>query len=593
MKKILNIVNYFKDIFFIVGDSKRKIFYMSLLFLGVSLLDLIGIGFIGIFASVFSSAQSDGVHQEMLQYFQIETSESTQILYLGILIFAVFLLKTVGVIFSNKTIIHFTQSKMVEIVSQMMRSYQKIPYADYLNKNTSEIIHNIQQVPGIFTSGVLTSFLRSISDGIIMVVIVTYLAWIDFFIFSILLAAIVGISYMYDFFYRQKIHAYGSISNKAVSKGNRGVIEGIEGLKEVRILQKEGFFYNIVRSAVEEHADARGRYMLLQIVPRYLIEITVITVVVIVMAYYAYSGQNMSSLLPILAVFGVSAIRLIPVANSLVNSLVNLRYGQDSVSRLKHEMLKSCTLEGEADGNYKDNDLLREKFSSLELKGVEFSYPHSSKKAIKGISLKIKSGDSIGIIGETGSGKSTLVDLILGLIQPSSGSICYNGVELTAPNILTKKAAYVPQKLFIIDDTLANNITLESDQKKVDSARLNDSLFSARLTSVVQSSSEGVQQRLGDKGVSLSGGQRQRVALARALYHDREILVMDEATNALDSATEQEIVDEVGRLKGSKTIILVAHNLSTLKNCDQIIKIQDGKVIQYGSYEEVILQEGV
>jgi len=178
------------------------------------------------------------------------------------------------------------------------------------------------------------------------------------------------------------------------------------------------------------------------------------------------------------------------------------------------------------------------------------------------------------------------------LVRPNSGGIYYNELKLESiSDILKSKAAFVPQDIFIIDDTLVRNITLEVDENCIDFEALNSALISSQLMDVVQSSPDGIYQKLGDKGVSLSGGQRQRVALARALYHDREILVMDEATSALDSETELEIVKEVERLKGEKTIILIAHKLSTLKKCDQIIKMQRGKIVQIGSFADVVSQE--
>jgi ATP-binding cassette, subfamily B, bacterial PglK len=582
------IINYINDILFIIGDSKGKIIPMVFFFLLVSFLDLVGIGFIGAFVSLISNSQTGDIHQQIFEIFNISISKEKLPIYLGLLIFVVFLLKTVAIIISNKKIIDFTQEQMVLIVSQMMKSYQKVPYIEFLNRSTSEIIHNIQQVPGMFTGTILNSLLRGISDGIVAIGIVVYLAWTDFYILLILASSLYIVVWIYDVLYRDKINQYGSIANKAVSNGNRGVIEGVGGLKEIRILGKESFFYKIVHDSAKEHAKARGRYMLLQVVPRYLIEMTVIGVIVLIIVFYLYKGQDVVLLAPILAVFGVAAIRLIPVVNSLVSSVMNLIYGQDTVNRLRREIIKSNNIKVNTDNSLKQ-DIEKASFSSLELVNVSFKYPNSKNNTIEGINLKIEAGSLTGIIGETGSGKSTLVDLILGLIHPKSGDIYYNNIKVGADNGLKSKVAYIPQDIFIIDDTLSNNVTLEFDERKVSDDMLSNALTKSQLIDTIRTIPNGINEKLGDKGVALSGGQRQRVALARALYHDREILVMDEVTSALDAETESEVIKEIDMLKGKKTIIIIAHKLNTLEGCDRIIKLKDGKIILSGSYKEVIL----
>ena len=582
------IIKYINDILFIIGDGKRKLIPMILFFLLVSFLDLIGIGFIGAFVSFISNPQTGDIYQKVLEIFNISISQKKLPIYLGFLIFIVFLLKTITIIISNKKIIDFTQGQMVVIVSKMMKSYQKMPYIEFINRNTSEIIHNIQQIPGMFTGTILNSLLRGISDGIVAVMIIVYLAWTDFYILLILASSLYIVVWLYDVLYRDKINEYGSIANKAVSNGNRGVIEGVGGLKEIRILGKESFFHKIVHDSAREHAKARGRFMLLQTIPRYLIEMTVIGTIVLIIVFYLYKEKDIASLAPILAVFGVAAMRLIPVVNSLLSSVMNLRYGQDTVNRLKREITKSDSVQVNA-GDPLKQGIENAAFSSLEFVNVSFKYPSSKNNTIKNVNLKIEAGSLTGIIGETGSGKSTLVDLILGLMHPKSGDIYYNNVKVGADNGLRSKVAYIPQDIFIIDDTLSNNVTLEFDERKVSDEMLSNALTKSRLVDTIRTIPNGLNEKLGDKGVSLSGGQRQRVALARALYHDREILIMDEATSALDAETESEVIKEIDMLKGKKTIIVIAHKLNTLENCDRIIKLKDGKIIQSGSYKEVIL----
>ena len=221
-----------------------------------------------------------------------------------------------------------------------------------------------------------------------------------------------------------------------------------------------------------------------------------------------------------------------------------------------------------------------------------FFYPDSKNNALENISLEIHAGESIGFIGPSGSGKTTLLDALLGLFEPQKGVIEYNSRNIK--NNLKEwqsQIAYIPQEIFLIHGSLRHNVALGINEEDIDDNRLNESLRQARLSDMVENLPEGVNTILGERGIRFSGGQRQRVALARAFYHGRNILVMDEATSALDSETEKEIVSEIERLKGNKTMIVIAHRLTTLKHCDRIYKLQDGKIVNMGSYSEIIGEE--
>jgi ABC-type multidrug transport system fused ATPase/permease subunit len=284
-------------------------------------------------------------------------------------------------------------------------------------------------------------------------------------------------------------------------------------------------------------------------------------------------------------------LRLFPAVNTFMQSLMQMRYGRDSVSRLTKD-LKEIKKFDIADIDIIQSQKAYEEFQILELKKVSFSYPDSKYNALENISLKINAGESIGFIGPSGSGKTTLLDALLGLFEPQEGVIEYNGRDIK--NDLREwqsQVAYIPQQVFLIDGSLRHNVTLGIGEGDIDDNKLNESLRQARLSDLVEKLPEGVNTILGERGIRFSGGQRQRVAIARAFYHGRNILVMDEATSALDSATEKEIVNEIARLKETKTMIVIAHRLTTLKHCDRIYKLQEGKIVNIGSYSEIIGEE--
>jgi ABC-type multidrug transport system fused ATPase/permease subunit len=227
---------------------------------------------------------------------------------------------------------------------------------------------------------------------------------------------------------------------------------------------------------------------------------------------------------------------------------------------------------------------------SIELVKINYSYNGRKKTSLSDISLEIKAGDSIGFMGPSGSGKTTLIDILLGLLTPEKGLILYNGQPLNSHiSEWNAHVSYLPQEVFLVDGTLQSNIAFGMKKDKVDNLRLNDAIQKSQLDELVSQLDQGVDTLVGERGVQLSGGQRQRIALARAFYHERDVLIMDESTSAMDNEIEAEILKEILRLKEKKTVIIIAHRLTTLQHCDRIYKIMNGKIVEFGSYEELVL----
>jgi len=384
---------------------------------------------------------------------------------------------------------------------------------------------------------------------------------------------------------------YGEQCNLVSEAILKGVSEGIEGLKEVRILGKEKYFYENVVKNSNKLAFFSIKSSVISISLRYLLELTMITFVVLLVLGTLLLGSDIDLILPTLSVFAVASLRLFPAVNTFMQSIVLMRLGRDSVSRLCDD-LKNIKQLVAMHLNSNNSVEIYEKFQTLTLNQVSFNYPESKYRALDDISLQIQAGESIGFMGPSGSGKTTLLDTLLGLFTPHEGSIEYNERNINKDlREWQSQVAYIPQEVFLIDDTLRNNVALGVNSSDIDDNKLHESLRQARLIDLVDKLPQGVNTILGERGIRFSGGQRQRVALARAFYHGRSVLIMDEATSALDNETEREIVAEIERLKGTKTIILIAHRLSTLKHCDRIYKLQDGKIVNMGSYNEMIGDE--
>jgi len=568
----------------LLGDDRYKLPWMVLLFLLSSMLDLAGLGLILPYIALI--ADPEGFMQgSIYPYFVLFgfPSESNDLLFtLGYLLISVFALKTISAIFINWVILHFCFNNGVKLRSSLMTAYQSISYIKYTLRNSSEYIRNIQQLANVFSQGVLQSYLRLVSEIIVTIAVLILLAYSDFVIFSIFSFLFFVIIFFYDAIFGKKLKRYGSQINKYSKSMVQGINEGFEGFKEIKTLQKEQFFHQYVVENAKKYAHASIKSSLISMMPRYLIELILIVFLVFAVFYFLMFRNELGNLLPLISLFGLAALRLAPSVNQIVSSIARIRQGQNTVNILFDD-INSLDIELNKVSTTVDQDKYTEKFENLEFLDISFSYPNAPDRVLNNMSLKICAGDSIGVVGLSGSGKSTLMDIILGLIEPTSGSIFYNSHKLVNTDItfLTSQIAYIPQDIFITDDTLRNNIALGTKSSEIDIDKIEKSLIFSRLSEVVDKLPSGVDTILGQRGRYFSGGQKQRVAIARAFYYDRNILLMDESTSALDKRTESEVVEEIQRLKGEKTIIVISHNMKVLEFCDNIYELNDGKLVKF------------
>jgi len=581
---------YLNEIFYLLGDDKKKIPWLILLFLGVSLLDLAGLWFIGPYVALVVDPEAviSGKISQVIAQLGLPNDQQSLVIIIGVILLCIFFFKALVTIGINYQIIRFSQQRQYKLRSILMSAYLSLPYVNYLNRNSSEYIHSIQALTGQFSKSVVSNGLRSLSDGIVAIMI-TILLIINNGAALVVLVMLLGTSvFFYDYYFGERLQTYGKQGNKASTSMVQGIHEGIEGLKEIRILGVGNYFYEKVRLNASRFSQYQTHYQVLSDAPRYLLEFLMVGFFVLVVIGFMVFGENVKESLPVLGVFALAGIRLMPIANGFSTSLAQLRYGRDSVSRLYRDLVEVEHL--------KDEVLIRsepesEPFHKLELQHIKFSYPNTDRKILNDISLNFKSGETIGCIGPSGSGKSTLIDVLLGLLDLEEGNISYN--EKPLASVLDEwrsQVAYLPQQVFLIDNTLRHNIALGQEENDIDEAKLYEAIRQAQLTELVEQLPDGMDTVLGEHGVRLSGGQRQRVALSRALYYGRNVLIMDEATSALDYKTEQEIAKEIKELRGKKTIIVIAHSLTTLKHCDRIYEIDKGKIINVGSYEEILLK---
>ena len=579
-----------KQTTFLLGNNRKKIPWLLCLFFANSMIELIGIGLIGPYMILLVNPEAvldSGLGRLVMQYFSF-SEVNDLVVPASLSLISVFFIKAMLAIAISQKIIKFGLRLETEIRCSLMTLYQNINYTDYLRRNSSQYIVAIGNYVSSFTNGILTNLLRMISEGVSVLAIIILLAFSDLNILMFLVALIVGVMLLHDRLFKLRSIEYGKIINSNRKILVQGISEAMEGLKELRVLGKEKYFHQVVQRSTEQIALYTGKTQMIALAPRYLLELILITFIVVIVLFSTWKGADLKDVVPILSVFAVSAIRLIPSINILISGRIMLNINRNATSLIYQDLISQKN-----SFNSKAYELCREPvsevFETLNLNQVSFSYPDTSSNALNKVSLSITKGECIGLIGTSGSGKTTLIDTILGLLEPQSGAIEFNGKPLQ-DNIHTwhENVAYLPQDMFSTDNTLRCNVALGVWEEDIDDELLEKALDQAQLTEWVEQLPEGLETVIGERGVLLSGGQRQRIALARSFYHDRSFLIMDESTSALDGQTDAEIVSEIKSLKGSKTMIVIAHRLSTIEHCDRLYRIENGKIVAQGSYESVV-----
>ena len=579
--------DYIREILFLIKDEKSRLVIMMVLFIVLSMLDLAGIGLIGPYISLIANPDAffnSGIYDN-IERIGLGLEKANLVITSGLALITIFLIKAVSAIAINYLLLKFCHRQSVALRSSLMNAYQNLPYIEYVQRNSSDYIHNIN-LADRFANGTLLAFLRVVCDATVVIAIVLLLAITDFLALVSLASLLISVGVIYDLLFRSKVKSYGQLSNEASVLILKSVQEAILGLKELRILGKERYFYQAMTVAAKKYADVSVKSSLINLSPRFLLEVLMISFIVFLVSLAGLSNRPLVDLIPLLGMFGVASIKLAPAATSIISGISKMRFYRDAVSRVYKDVVditRKPVAKNTSDGN-KDAD-----FQSIRLEAINFSYPTTTVSAIKNLSVRINKSEVVGFVGSSGSGKTTLIDILLGLLTPQSGELLYNGLPINESSLHSWKSnvAYLPQEVFLVDDTLRKNIALGNTDDEIDNNKIAETIKKARLGDFVKNLPQGQHTVIGERGVRLSGGQRQRIALARAFYHQREVLVMDESTSALDSNTEREIVDEIKHLKGHNTMIIVAHRLSTLEHCDAIYRLENGVMSEKLTYEQL------
>jgi ABC-type multidrug transport system fused ATPase/permease subunit len=573
----------------LLGSEKKRLPLFVLFFFLASLLDLVGISLVGGYVSILTNP--DSLMSEKIQssigWLKFDPNNDYVIAILGITLITVFVIKAAAAIVVNHAIIRFSNQQLLRLRVEAMDTFQRLPYTVFAKRNSSEYIQAVGVYTDKYTQS-LTVLLRLASELIVAVSILSLLAAVNATLLGILVVIAALLFFTYNGLFGRRLKIMGQKSNTGSKLAFRGLQEGMMGLKEIRVLGRERYFLDMVRKGSTDLSKAIAFSQLMVMMPRYLVEAAIVLLFVSLAAVLQLFGSPSENFYPLLGMYSVAGLRLMPLVSNLIAGTATLRFGRPSITALTRD-LQNPDVSERAIETPSSRGFAGETFNSLHLDGVTFTYPGAKAPTLRDISLSVSAGESIGLMGASSSGKTTLVDLILGLLEPQRGEIKYNGQPYQSVLAdIRSHVAYLPQDAFLIDDTLVANVALDDRELLVDRDRLNDAIRQARLDSLVTKLPDGLNTSLGEHGVRLSGGERQRVALARAFYHQRDFLVMDEPTSALDPETEQEVIEELGRLKGHKTIVVIAHHPLPMRYCDRIYLLGRGSIIKQISYSELV-----
>ena len=590
---------YLSKILYVLAESKIKLVLLLLVFIFTSVLEALGIGLIGPFLNFASDPES--IHEYSVlskTYYLLNLQSSSQfifILALGITI--VFCIKACFYLLANFYIFQFSFHQKSLLRSRLLKAYLQVPYTFHLNRNTSSYIKNIVIETTKFCGLTLLPFLNTMANLVMVLIILLLLAYTNLLLLALTLLVLLP-TFLLFYRLRKKIANWG----KKMSLSDEGTIRilnhGLGGIKETRIIGCESYFEQQMEWECKQYEESAVLYNLSQKAPRIIIEtILIIFIMLMVSGSQLFFGQNIQEITQVLAVFSIAAIRLIPASGSIISDvgkMQNSSYALDMLCLdLKEIKEKKPDAFSEVSNNAIYTNFKNSKATNfvnhLEIRGITYYYPSASEPAIQDVSLNIKKGQSVAFIGQSGAGKTTLVDVVLGLLKPQEGDILVDNVSIyenlrSWQNIV----GYIPQSIFLTDNTIEKNIAFGVSNHLIDVERLHHAVRAAQLTELIGQLPDGIHTPVGERGVRLSGGQSQRIGIARALYHQREILVLDEATSALDNETERLVAEAIESLIGTKTLIIVAHRLSTVEHCDLVYLLDKGRLIKSGSYQEVV-----
>lgn len=581
--------------YFLHRKFKIQLILLILAGLVVSFLELLGIGLIPYFIGVITDKQKflDLLPFSNLKSYFYNLNDLNLFLFFSFSIVSMFIIKNILIFllnfFENKVYLNI----VVYNSSKLLRYYINSPFHLHLDRNSSKFIRNLSHDTEA-SGDLIHSMIKIFRDILMCILIISLLIATNPLIAIISIASLSLFAFLVYFFIKGKIENFGKSTRNFLSSKIQVLSDAFSAIKEIKVIGNESkVFLNYDKTLIGYH-EMKAKFNVLSVLPRLSLEFMAVSILVcIVIIFNSQSNSGIQTFLPNLTLITIAIIKLSPLINNIISSLSSISYSKSCMESVYNEFIK---LNNEPDQKNEINDQktendFEEEIKIIEFKKVNYRYPNTLNNVLNNVNFKIFPNQVVGIIGATGSGKTTLVDLLLGLLDPSEGNILINDSDLK----LDKKKfrnlmSYVPQNPFIYNDNILNNIIFQNqnnyknleDQKKLDQI-----LDICQLNEFVDKLPKKILENSGNLGIKFSGGQRQRLAIARALYLDRKIIVLDEATNALDIKTEEKILNKIYKLKKDKIIINISHKINETINYDNLLVLDHNRIIDNGPYQNL------
>ena len=581
--------------------NKKQRILIAFLFIGVvmsSILEMVGVGSIPIFINLLLNPDKLTLYlpQSNFTTFFLNQTYLSQVVAGAVLLSIIFLIKNIFLLFIIYFQTHIFRNLRITKTKELFESYIYSPYYLNLSRNPASLSRNV--TTEVHTAvGHIESYVFIAREILLMVAIFILLLLVDTVTVLIVFLTISTFSAIYYFTVKNKIKILSKIAQFDRARQVQLVNQVFGSIKDTIMLDRQSYFVNQFKNTTKKIERFIFVHSIVQKLPRLFLEILGVIVILLITVLFVMSDRSTDSIITTLTLLGVASIKLLPSFNTTSVCLTNLKASQVSFDLVVRDMMYLEKY------RYKKNNLMisnkadKENFSkSIEVKNIIYRYPETNKDVLKNLSFEIKSGSSVGVIGETGSGKSTLVDIIIGLLEPTNGQILVDGKNIHSNNnclIWQKQIGYIPQDIYLIDDTIKRNIAFGVADEDIDEKKVWRSIKLAELSNFVSNLPLKIDAIVGNRGIKLSGGQIQRIGIARALYRKSKVLVLDEATSSLDIETEKAIVKSLESIGDKITLIVITHRLETLKNFKKIYIIKEGSITNCGSYQEITEKKNI
>ena len=546
-----------------------------------AVLEAVGIGAILPLISLMGQPDFLAQHAEIADYAAKVgiTTHTKLIIGLSLFLILLYILKNLYLVWQLHLQINFAVLNQIQFSKEIMASYLAKPYLFHLNHNTAVLLRNVNSGGVIIFSNILVPVFQLLTEIITALTIWGMLVLADPFTAIVVAGVMGGLIYSLLRSFRRRIGETGQIQNVYAAAYVQAVNQGLGAVKETKVMRKEQFFLQEFIQNYEKYGLANGQFMFLNQLPRIIIETLIVCALLFLIIEKMTMGYTPMEIVPLLGVLALAAFRLMPSANRIVTLSNGIKFQLPLFEELYRELIAIKSRKYHQ-RKLKMADLPPSlPFANvIRVEHLGFYYPGTSEDVLTDVSFSIPKGSFVGIVGPSGAGKTTFVDILLGLFVPTRGRITVDGVDIRHElRAWQANIAYVPQSIYLIDATIRENVALGEALDEIDDARVHKALAMAELDAFVNAQPKGIETMVGERGVKLSGGQRQRIGIARALYQQPEVLILDEATSALDNETEKSITDTILKFKGQITIIAIAHRVSTLAECDFKLRFENGK----------------